>query len=460
MRSNHEKTVVRIAWWCLALLSAALLCAACGDDDSGGGDAGSDTDTDSDSDTGATGTLTVSVLSHSWDADPAPAAGALVTLDKPGGERVALTAGADGTVAFDGIDWSLGEAAVTASMDGHGMASRVGIVETDGAITLRIPVQPVETVTLSGTVTNMTDESNSLISNYYGCGGTSYQGPGPDYSIEVPAGAPFAMDIFEYSWEALPSGQGQEWTVQDVYWQEMDAITADTTNDITIDGDGGVETYEASGSFDFSLTEGTPLSGTEGMGGVYVMTACDNYPVWLDGAGWLGNGLGWTSHSDINADGTAFDYTVGYFTPPFVDQYFTLYFVWGNSGWTEVREDGLPTAGSHAIDLLDVPVVNTSSETGFVELNGAPVTWESAETDARPELVVFVGDYTWIIDGPVSATSLAVPALPEGAALTEPIETNVHEANLILLRDAAESTPELWLGARAYSVPVAVEYVP
>jgi hypothetical protein len=462
MQSKSRKSFAAIASWCLALFGAATLCSACGDDGGGDGDAGTgtDTDTDTDADGGANGTLEVLVLSHSWDADPAPAEGALVTLDKPGGERVELTAGADGTVAFDGIDWSLGEAAATASMDGHGMASRVGITEADGAITLRIRVEPLETVTLSGTVTNMADEGNNLVVNTLVCGGAGYQGPGPGYEVEVPAGVPFVLDGSEYTWSWLPSGQGAEWTSHNVFIQEMDPVAGDATSDITFEGDGGVETTEVSGSFDFSTTAGTPISGTEGTGMVYVETACDSYGTWVPSAGWLGTPVGWGSHVDINADGTAFDYTVEYIESSLIDQYFMLYFVFSGSGWTEVREAGVPTPGSHAIDLLDVPVVNTSSETGFVELAGDPVTWESADTDARPELVVFVGDYTWIISGPVGATSLAVPAPPAGAALTEPIETNVHEAVLTLLRDAADATPELWLGARVYSPAMAVEYVP
>ena len=102
--------------------------------------------------------------------------------------------------------------------------------------------------------------------------------------------------------------------------------------------------------------------------------------------------------------------------------------------------------------------------TSAYELNGTPFTWESAETDVRPELIVvigdYIGDYTWTIHGPVGATSLAVPAPPEGAALTAQIETETFDANLVLSRDAADSTPELWLGARAYSVAVAAKYTP
>jgi len=472
MRIDRQWNLGRIIVLWLALLCAAQLFAACGDDGAtatdGGTDSGTDTDTDSDTDTDtdtdADGSLEVLVLSESWTADPAPAEGALVTFDKPGGERVELTTGADGTVVFDAIDWTLGTAAATASMDGHGMATHVGITEADGAITLRIRVEPLETVTLSGTVTNMADESHELVATpAFGCGGMDYQGPGPGYAVEVPAGLPFTLAGSEHSWTSLPSGQGWDFTDYNRFTHEMDPIAGDTTYDVTFEGDGGVETTEVSGSFDFSTTEGTPISGTEGWGVVYTATACDYYPVWKPVYGWVGMVVGWMSHTDINADGTAFDYTIEYVEPPSLDQYFTWYNVQSPSsaGFTEFREAGLPTPGSHPIDLLDVPVLPSSNPAAPIELNGAPFTWESGETDARPELVMFVGEYTWIIDGPVGATSLAVPAPPEGAALTVDIEAfSFYLGNLTLLRDAEDSTPELWLGARSYSEELYVKYTP
>jgi hypothetical protein len=150
--------------------------------------------------------------------------------------------------------------------------------------------------------------------------------------------------------------------------------------------------------------------------------------------------------------------------PASIEHYFTTYFVlspFGAMPRTEVREEGAPTAGSHAIDFVDVPVPPPSVPTDPIELNGVPLTWESAETDARPELIVTVGEYTWIISGPVGAASLEIPAPPEGAALTLDIENLLYcEGILTLVRDAADSTPELWLGARSYSDELYVKYTP
>jgi len=74
---------------------------------------------------------------------------------------------------------------------------------------------------------------------------------------------------------------------------------------------------------------------------------------------------------------------------------------------------------------------------------------------------VFVGDYTWIISGPVDATSLAIPAMVEGAPFTDMVEmSGVLSAVLLLSREAEGSTPELWLGARAYTQEFLMSYNP
>jgi len=394
--------------------------------------------------------------------DPAPAEGALVTLDKPGGERVELTAGADGTVVFDAIDWTLGAAAATASMDGHGMASHVGLTEADSPLTIRIPVQPVEWFELSGSVTNMTDEANWLSITAVVPGSSVFMATGSDYAVMVPAGAPFGLAAWEFAWDASTADLGGTETALNWSWQEMDAITADTTNDITFEGDGGVETETASGSFNIDLTEGTPLSGSEGWGGAWVGAAWDGCGDWVGGVS--------TYSASINAEGTAFDYTLEYMNVPSIPHYVTNYSIYSGFIFSMVRMDGLPTEGSHATDFLDVPVLPSLPAGGY-ELNGAPFTWESAETNARPVLTVttpdytltpmgLVGEYTWTIQGPVGATSLAIPVLPEGGPLTEQIETGDHVGMLTLMRDAADSTPGLWLGALCGTQVFDVQYTP
>ena len=445
------RLMTSVVW--LAVCCAAFVLASCGDDGGGGGDAGTDSGTDTDTDTDADGSLEVLVLSESVSDDPAPAEGALVTLDKPGGERVELTTGADGTVVFEGLDWALGTASATASMDGHGMATHVGLTEADSPLTIRILVQPVEMVELSGTVTNMADESNWMRIDTVVPASTEYLGVGAPYSVEVPKDLPFAISAVEYTWLGLDQG-GDETNVN-WFLQEMEPISEPTTYDITFSG--GIDLAEVSGSFDKLLTEGTPLSGSDGMGGLF---AAVSWGAWATRWNGVVANLPWNAavgvqtHVDINADGTAYDFSLEYMQDPFIEHYITVYVIYTGTYdlmGTVVREDGPPTDGSHAIDFLDVPVLPAPAESGAVELNGGALAWGSSETDARPELLVVVGDYTWLIYGPVGATSLAPPVPPEGTPLTEPIINEQLPAILNIVRDAENSTPELWLGARANS---------
>lgn len=120
-------------------------------------------------------TLVVDVVTTGLDdfVDQQPAAGAVVALDLPGGDgrRIEQTVGADGRVAFAGLDWTLpGSAAVTAYLPGYLPQTFAGLTgdsaavlaELDGTDVLTVPLRPVdpEMVILSGLATSMLDPSN------------------------------------------------------------------------------------------------------------------------------------------------------------------------------------------------------------------------------------------------------------------------------------------------------------
>ncbi|HUT78715.1 MAG TPA: hypothetical protein VM285_13555, partial [Polyangia bacterium] len=155
----------------LTVLFAVALLAGCGDDDKAKDDGGPD---------GGDGeSLSFVVMEWSLDEDTwVPLEGATVAFDAPGGERTEAVSGADGTVTFEGIDWSLGTAAATAHAEGYVLASVVDVepsvvgqlFSVDGAVALLVNelTTAPETVSVSGTATGLLDTAHDLVVNVVG----------------------------------------------------------------------------------------------------------------------------------------------------------------------------------------------------------------------------------------------------------------------------------------------------
>ncbi|MBI5488106.1 MAG: hypothetical protein HY905_12305 [Deltaproteobacteria bacterium] len=438
----------RFLSWMTMIGLACAAAAGCGDDDSAvddGGrddvvredgaadaDANGDAEPDAEGDGGgegdaATGTLSVLVTAYEWyDPDGHPAEGATVALDKPGGERVEETTEADGRATFDAIDWSLGEAAVTAALEGYVVNSRTGVVEADGEVELGVGRRgpSPDLVELSGTVTGMAADANTL-SVGTTVHGESYWSSGPDWSIQVEPGAAFTIVAAERHSGAGSTGQHLEMTVD--HWLLVDhaAITGATTFDL--DFATGATPTVVEGSFPMPARVESRLR-TSGLGWITTYLTVGSATV------------GYPTATDPSSDWNSVVYTVEYVEPPgvAVEDVRTQYCLVQNDDYSCAIEDGYPGAGVQSVTLLDLPQMTHPTGVTPYPLHD-PVEWEAWDNDVYP-LLILEDDIgrVWTIRGPMDGTSIVVPALPSIVDEAELLGTGVVEGSFAIYRLRAD----------------------
>ncbi|MBI5502403.1 MAG: carboxypeptidase regulatory-like domain-containing protein [Deltaproteobacteria bacterium] len=433
----------RTTRWMTIVGLACAVAAGCGDDDSAVDDGGRDdgnsegaADADADGDAepdaegdgggeadAATGTLSVLVTAHEWyDDEGHPAEGATVAVDKPGGERVEETTGADGRATFGAIDWSLGDASITAALEGYVVHSRTGVAEVDGEVELglfRRGPSP-DLVELSGTALGMAADANTL-SVGTTIRGEAYWSDGPDWSIQVEPGAAFAIVAAERHSGPGFSGQHLEMIID--HWLLVDhaAITAATTFDL--DFATGATPTVVEGSFPMPARAESRLR-TNGLGWITsfltVGSATVSYPTVTDPA----------------SDWNSVEYTVEYVEPAGVDvaDVRTQYCLVQSDNYSCAIEDGYPAAGAQAVTLLDLPrMIHPSGLTPYPLHD--PIEWEAWDNEVYP-LLVLEDDAgrVWTIRGAMDATSMVVPTLPSIVDEAELLGTGVVEASFAIYR--------------------------
>jgi hypothetical protein len=394
----------------MILVGTLFLFVGCpeGDDDTGDDDTGDDDDAadDDSADDDDTGELSVAVVYWDEEANKTVLEGATVTLDKPGGERVAVTSDAEGKASFTGIDWSLGAAAVCADGEDLDGCCEVGIIEADGEVELAVAMHGLQPdlVELSGTAVNMVAEGNILLMSATAPSAISSQATGPSFSLQVPRGVSFDLVGAEFHGTLAPDqGVAQvfdRWSVI-----EVDACKDDTTLDPDLAAT-EVTPVTVAGSFAIPTREDSPISDL-GTGYFYVFSQEDLYASYT----------GFPTQLEISEDGDTFEYTGEYIEVDSVPNPVTYYTVFWDSyaSWSVV--DGYPADGDHDPGLPDAPVLMAPGSPGDEHPFYDPIQFEVFDEGLIPRVYIACGStYVWWVSGPAGATEITIPALPDGAA--------------------------------------------
>jgi hypothetical protein len=352
---------------------------------------------------GPDGTLTVTVRQEQWHAvDASASEGALVVLDAPGGERVEMTTDASGEVTFTGLDWSLGTADVTAYRDGYALYSRTDVTEGEEVTLFLFELEPPELVTVSGTAAGMVDEGHFLAVSEVMFGGRYHQQIGADWSLLVPSGAAYTLVALEFSMgdETVStrgiSQQFHRWLVS-----EQDAVTADATVDLDF-STSTVTPSTASGSFDLPSREDSPLR-INTRPYVQVQSLLSGFTATF----------GFPTLIDVTEDGNTAEYDLEWIEPLDEEDVITVYSVGRSSMHNWVLVPGYPTAGAQELGMLDVITPVVPENLGRSHNLHDTFQWELNDEDVQAKIDVVVdGDSVWIIEAPLNATTLTVPAAP------------------------------------------------
>lgn len=432
MRANDPVGRLQGSMACVLSLAMGLSAASlgCGDDEtsvtqstttsSGGNGQGGTAQGGGGQGGGGGETLVVEVGTSAFGAlgEFVPVAGATVAFDKPGGERVELTSGADGTITFDGIDWSLGEGTMTAYLEDHVLWSYLGLtpeslaryIEGAHAERLRFLLleQGPSTVAASGTATGMANEAHRLYLGANTAGSSSSDHAGPDWSLYVASGEPFALVGFEYHMvsPATVSARGEEFALDGWASLEHEAITEETSG-LTFDMTNALAPTHVSGSFPLPLHGISDFFETA-QGGVRASAAE------FDGSLLLGL----PTHLDVSTDGTAVEYDVEHVSPSVVAAPMTNYALWDSEGrGAGVQAIGYPSAGEQDF-VVPEPVTLTNEES--IAPYDTTLGWEMNEVDATDSLLTVnswvslrsTGVSAWYVRLPRGATEMTLPALP------------------------------------------------
>ncbi|MBX3208398.1 MAG: hypothetical protein KF764_25355 [Labilithrix sp.] len=380
----------------LGALSMAALNGGCGSSDTSGAMPASD-DAGADSPVGESLTVLV-VTDEGTTTTTVP--NAAVIFDYPGGERLETRAGADGLVTIPGIDWSKGTAAATVFGSETQVVSFVELTKAEIARASQVyapkmPGDPKRDITLfaapdpkkikvSG---NLSRGQGELVVMSSTIGGSTFQGPPGDYSLDTLPNAPFALVAGELTMAASPtvSARGRELVFH--RWSKTDVPA--TAGDLPLDVD---------------LELGTPLVPSKAKGRI-VLPGGAAGP--LGGSSTLGASVsslesagdaffGTPTRMDVTADGSAFDFDFEFVKVDGVMPT-TRYFVQmqDQSGSFATVLDW-PTEGVVVDGLLAPPVVAEASRSlgepfaidGVAPEDVARVIFLNASGKARWQLVV------------------------------------------------------------------------
>lgn len=354
------------------------------------------------------------------DENGEPLEGAIVALDAPGGERKEGSSEADGSVTFDGVDWSAGNAAVTAYMPGHVVVSSVDFDEAGFAeaqdengevqvgLTSLAPTAAPETVTVSGTAANLENASHLYTVNIFGANevpfveDSEWGGYGSNtFKITVPKGVPFRLQAFEYEYTALPSGQGYERPIYGVMQMDLGPIDTDATDVILDFAADKVTTNTADVAMllptrpDSAMHDGSPYCFTCAKNSYY----CEGWPTFLD----------------ISDDGNQFDMSFLWAEHPNLDGPNWFCRITKGEEISQTSVDGYPQDGSNGT-ILDVPQWVTPSDLTKSHPLHEPMEWAWTEPEITQVLAITNGgSVVWTVNGPSDATTITVPELPSTA---------------------------------------------
>lgn len=396
----------------LLLLCACLgLAAGCGGDDDSCGP-GIDAAIDTGPDAAVLEDVTFVVVTYTGAAmGYEPIATSMVTFDAPGGERMEATTGADGRVTFEGIDWSLGSGAVSAFRMEHSMRSIVNLDAAhfaqldriDGAVVLLLhphALPAIETVVVSGTVVGLVDPAHEIfVSVLRGSTGSGWTGPGNStFPITVPKDEPFTIQVFEFEFAAVRSGQGFDRTIYGMMHRDFAPISANTQVVLDFDVD-EVPTFTADVWIDLpprvesSIRHGTPYCYACGFDSLY----CS----------------GWPTHADISADRSRFDFSFLWAEPAWMQAPVTYCRLDRENEVSFIFVDGYPQPGSLG-QLLDIPRWTHPPDPSFAWPLGEVVAWELFDEEIdNTELHIYRNGQTlWVASAGPNATSLILPELP------------------------------------------------
>jgi hypothetical protein len=369
------------------------------------------------------------VVEGDWwpDAMP-PLEGATVAFDAPDGDRIERESGPDGTVTFEGIDWSLGTASATAFLEGYALYSATDLhADTmgeehliDGAVplVLQAPAKPpVEQVTVRGTVTGLLDDSHYCWVSVAQCdNGDEVDGPAEvactselQFTVAVPRGAPFVLQAIENGGrQELPSGQGFDVALFQVAQKSFDALDADATGVVLDFAADGLETFTTERSIELPTRADSPVR--------------DGWPYFYFCAREAYYCTGWPTHVDVSADGNQFDVSFLWVAPDWIEHpdVYTAIF---DGGWEEPRisyqfTDGDPSTAEFE-RFIDSPAwISPASPTDPHPLH-TPFEWESFDERATHALLTVrsgplaEGEATlWVVRPGPGRTTVTVPAAP------------------------------------------------
>ncbi|MBN1770970.1 MAG: hypothetical protein JXB32_06915 [Deltaproteobacteria bacterium] len=436
----------QLSLWLAATVALQAL-VGCGDDstdpadDAGSADADvdvEDADVSFEAETEAeadvtTGSLVVTVVAAEWPSfERPPIAGAVVGLEAPGGGRAEQTTGADGRVAFHGLHWAAGTAAVTGWHAGHALGSRVGIVEADGDVELPLGVPaypPAGFVAVSGRALHMADEAHELAVSA-SLPHDRHAGTGPAWSIDVPPDRAFTLiGVETHLLAAPPSGRGVAQVIDRWTLREHPAVTGPVTADLDFDATTTPTPTTIRGSFPIGLRAESPLA-LDAYGYFWATTLSSSLTALLA----LPNRI------DVSADGTAFEFEGEYLQLPRTSDPLTVYALTrpatGERSTTVVT--GWPASGTAAVTFLDLPTMLVPATPGTRHPLHDPISWTAYDTGLGVVLQVVRDDRTvWTVYGPPDATTLAVPQAPSVADVAGLVGSGLVEGLLTLYRREA-----------------------
>lgn len=333
-----------------------------------------------------------------------PAEGAVVALDQAGVTRREETAGADGRVTFDPVDWSLGAVDVTAFLPGHRIDSRVGwteddfrdeVVDTRPAIRLR-RLNDDTGIAVTGSAVGMTSTTNWLY--------VSPTAPHPGWSDRV------GPDYVVYTSPRLDFGLvGRE------YWFDE---TSPTRVRQTISGWAATPVHTPTGvaepiDLDFGTMALTPTTVTGSFtlpGGTFFTSdtrivdvrECDATDSAIVGS---------VTALDVGAGG-AVTYTLESVTVTGLTGTLTRFGVFDDGGASFVYLPGQRLSGAMTVALPTPPAFTG----GALTLSGT-LTLSDVTSAARSSAWIYTASATtWRVLGANGATELRFPPLPTGAS--------------------------------------------
>jgi hypothetical protein len=443
----------RMAVAAAATMALVAACSSDGEPSTGGAGAGGEAPTGAGAGAAGGGAQldALTVVLTTGGADEVPIDGATCALDAPGGERQEKVTDATGRARFEGVDWSKGTASVTcvdtdaASYLGFG---KEHLDDDELWLLVSRPSVAPQTVSLSGTTLNMSDPGN-LILVQASDGFDAYQGPGPDYGIQVEAGKPFDLLACEFAGapNPAPHGFGQDFLAWSV--QPSRALRSGATIDVDLGAP--VVPARASGTLRLPDDPTSPFTIPTATSRIYVSPTDHRYFSFL---------VGFATRTSFSPDGSRVVFETesheGLEAPEGIVTIFAL--------WSSLQPDG---AGSYVL-VNGYPRDGDLDETFlapprvlepvgiFPHVQGTRVRWDAAAPQATTLQILDGVGTSWWIDWPegAAASEITIPNLPS----TTPVDSLFATASLsgYLYREEGNVVPHLYHRV-AYGRPLTLQ---